>query len=78
MTTPTVDLIQFAGLGTNLVLDASHIPMIDLVKIAGLINENGGHLRLVNCKNVDTGDLIDIVNVAPEYITLDFTEGHYR
>jgi hypothetical protein len=74
MAKPTIDLMQLAGLGTNLVVDASNKPTVDLIQIAGSIGLKGGHLRLVNCNKKPTIDLMQIVSVYPNNITLDFTE----
>ena len=46
---PTLDLMQLAGLGTKLIIDASKKPTLDLIQIAGSIGLKGGHLTLTNC-----------------------------
>ncbi len=74
MAKPTVVLMHIAGLGTNLVVDASKKPTVDLIQIAGSIGLKGGHLRFVNCDKKPTVDLMQIVSAYPNNITLDFTE----
>jgi hypothetical protein len=74
MAKSTIDLMQLAGLGTNLVVDASTKPTVDLIQIAGSIGLKGGQLRIVNCNKKPTIDLMQIVSVYPKNITLDFTE----
>ena len=71
---PTLDLMQLAGLGTNLTLDASKKPTLDLMQIAGSIKLKDGHLTLTNCHRKPTLDLMQIVGINPKNITLDFTE----
>lgn len=74
MAKTTVDLMQLAGMGTNLVVDASTKTTADLIQIAGSIGLKGGHLRIVNCSKKPTADLMQIVTVYPKNITLDFSE----
>jgi hypothetical protein len=74
MAKPTLDLLQLAGLGTNLVIDASTKPTLDLIQIAGSVGMKGGHLRLVNCNRKPTLDLMQIIGTYPNNITLDFTD----
>lgn len=71
---PTVDLIQLAGLGVNLVIDASQKPTVDIIQIAGIINRQGTHLTLVNAHKKPTVDLIQISGVCKGHLTLDFTD----
>lgn len=74
MAKTTVDLMQLARMGTNLVVDASTKTTADLIQIAGSIGLKDGHLRIVNCSKKPTADLIQIVSVYPKNITLDFSE----
>lgn len=69
----TVDLIQLADLGTNLIVDASTRSTVDLIQLVGVVGLNGGHLRLVNCNKKTNADLISILNIYPKNVTLDFT-----
>jgi len=73
MAKPTTDLIQLAGMGTNLVVDASTKTTADLILLGGSIGSHGGHLRIVNCSKKPTSDLMQIVMVHPKNITLDFS-----
>lgn len=66
--------MKLAGMGTNLVVDASKKPTVDLIQIAGSIGLKGGHLRIINCNKKPTVDLMQIVSVYPKNITLDFSE----
>ena len=74
MVKSTLDLMQLAGFGTNLVVDTSAKSTVDLIQIAGSIGLQGGHLRLTNCNAKSTLDLMQIVKVYPKNITLDFNE----
>ncbi|WP_299892507.1 hypothetical protein [uncultured Lacinutrix sp.] len=71
---PTVDLIQLAGIGASLVIDASQKTTVDLIQIAGIINGKGTHLTLVNAHRKPTVDLIQISGVCKGNITLEFVE----
>lgn len=66
--------MQLAGLGTNLIIDASKKPTLDLIQIAGSIGLKGGHLTLTNCHKKPTLDLMQIIGTYNKNITLDFTE----
>lgn len=70
----TLDLLQLAGMGTNLIVDASQKTTLDLIQIAGSIGLKGGQLTLTNCQNKTTLDLMQIISVYPRNITLDFNE----
>ena len=70
----TLDLMQLAGLGTNLKIDASTKTTLDLIQISGSIGLKGGHLTLTNCSKKTTLDLMQIVRNYPKNITLDFIE----
>jgi hypothetical protein len=71
---PTLDLIQLAGTGTNLVIDAGTKPTLDLIQIAGVIKNKGTHLTLTNASKKPTLDLIQISGVCQGHLTLDFTD----
>jgi hypothetical protein len=71
---PTLDLIQLAGLGTNLVIDAGTKPTLDLIQIAGILKNKGAHLTLTNASKKPTLDLIQISGVCSGNLTLDFTD----
>lgn len=74
MAKTTVDLLKLAGMGTNLVVDASRKTTVDLIQIAGSIGLKDGHLKIINCNKKTTVDLMQIVSVYPKNITLDFSE----
>ena len=74
MAKSTIDLMQLAGLGTNLIVDASKKSTVDLIQIAGSIGLKGGQLKIINCSKKPTIDLMQIVRVYPKNITLDFTD----
>ncbi len=71
---PTLDLIQLAKLGTNLVIDAGTKPTLDLIQIAGALKNKGAHLTLTNASKKSTLDLIQISGACSGDITLDFTD----
>ena len=70
----TLDLIQLAETGTNLVIDAVTKPTLDLIQIAGVIKNKGTHLTLTNASKKTTLDLIQISGVCQGHLTLDFTD----
>ena len=70
----TLDLMKLAGMGTNLIVDASKKTTPDLIQIAGSIGLKGGHLKIINCNKKTTSDLMQIVSIYPKNITLDFSE----
>ena len=74
MAKETLDLMQLAGMGTNLVIDANAKTTVELIQIAGSIGLKGGHLRIINCSKKKTADLMQIISVYPQNITLDFSE----
>jgi len=69
----TIDLLKLAGMKTNLVVDAGKITTLDLIQIAGMIGLKGGHLKITNCHKKTTEDLMQIITVYPQNITLDFS-----
>lgn len=69
----TLELIKLAGLGTNLVIDASTKSTLDLVRISSSVGLKGTQLRLVNCNSKSMLELMKIVGTYPNNITLDFT-----
>lgn len=68
----TLDLIQLAGLGTNLVIDAGTKTTLDLIQIAGVLKGKGAHLTLTNASRKTTLDLIQISSACSGNLTLDF------
>lgn len=70
----TSDLIQLAGLGVNIVIDAGTKTTLDLIQIAGIIKMKGEHMTLNNASKKTTLDLIQISGVCSGHITLDFTD----
>ena len=69
---PTVDLIQLAGLGANMTIDAEKKATVDLIQIAGTMKMKNTHLTLKNASKKPTVDLMQICNVCQGNITLEF------
>lgn len=74
MVKTTVDLMELAKTGTNLVIDANHKTTADLIQIIGAVGLNDGHLKIVNCSSKSTSDLILILGIYPRNVTLDFSQ----
>jgi len=74
MTKPTLDLMQLAGFGVNLIVDAKTKSTLDLIQIVGSVGLKKGHLTITNAQYKPTLDLMQIAKVYPQYITFDFTE----
>ena len=74
MTTPTLDLMQLAGFGVNLIVDAKTKSTLDLIQIVGSVGLKKGHLKIRNAQYMPTLDLMQIAKVYPQHITFDFTE----
>jgi hypothetical protein len=69
----TLDLIQLAGTGVNIVIDASTKSTLDIIQIVGSIGLKGSHITITNADCKSTLDLIQIASVYPTNITYDFT-----
>ena len=74
MTKTTLDLMQLAGFGVNLIVDAKTKPTLDFIQIVGSIGLKGGHITIRNAQYKPTLDLMQIAKVYPKNITFDFTE----
>lgn len=70
----TVDLIQLAGLGINLVIDAGTKTTQDLIQIANVLKGKGANLTLTNASKKTTIDLIHISSACSGNLTLDFND----
>lgn len=70
----TTDLLNIAGTGVNIILDASSKTTTDLINITGVVGRKNGHITLINCSKKTTTDLLNICSIYPSNITLDFTE----
>jgi hypothetical protein len=67
------DLIKLAGMKTNLIISANYRSTADLISIAGTVGRSGGHLTLIDLNVRPILDLMQIVSLYPEHVTLDFT-----
>ena len=74
MTKPTLDLMQLAGFGVNLIIDAKTRPTLDIIQIVGSVGLKQGHITIRNAQYKPTLDLMQIAKVYPQFITFDFTE----
>ncbi|EJI6684963.1 TPA: hypothetical protein GRR71_16050 [Vibrio parahaemolyticus] len=63
------ELVDIAKAGASLVLDASKYNKFELVEIAQSIS-SGCTLHLTNCSSKTKFELIDIVEAAPQRVTL--------
>ena len=74
MTKPTLDLMQLAGFGVDLIIDAKATPTLDIIQIVGSIGLKQSKITIRNAQYKSTLDLMQIAKVYPQFITLDFTE----
>lgn len=74
MAKPTLDLMQIASFGVNLVVDAATKSTSDLIQIVGSVGLKEGHVTIKNAGSKSTLDLMTIAKVYPRCITYDFTE----
>jgi hypothetical protein len=74
MSKPTLDLMQLAGFGVNLIIDANTKPTLDIIQIVGSVGLKESHITIRNAQHKPTLDLMQIAKVYPKNITFDFTE----
>ena len=74
MTKPTLDLMQLAGFGVNLIIDGKTKSTVDIIQIVGSVGLKEGHMTIRNSQYKPTLDLMQIAKVYPKNITFDFTE----
>lgn len=72
----TLDLMQLAGTGVNIVIDAKTKSTADIIQIVGTIGLNGSHITIINANSKSTLDLIQIASVYPKNITYDLTDNN--
>lgn len=70
----TLDLMQIARTGANLIIDANTKTTVDIIQIVGSIGLKEGHITIVNASTKTTADLIQIATVYAKNITFDFTD----
>jgi hypothetical protein len=70
----TSELIQIAGTGVNLVIDAKSRTTADIINIIGSVGAKGSLITIKNINSRPTADLILMANIYPKSITFDFTE----
>ena len=70
----TTDLIQLAGLGVNLTIDAKTKSTTDLIQIAGIIRVKGTNLTLTSASSKSTTDLIQLSGLLIGNLNLDFND----
>lgn len=69
----TMDIIQLANLGVNLVVDASTKTTMDLMQIINAAFNSGGHVLLKNCDKKTTMDLRQLCINNPKNVTIDLS-----
>lgn len=69
----TIEILNLASTGTNLVVDASSKTTIDLTNIVKEVALHKGHITLVNCNNKTTIELTRIAQTAPTNVTIDLS-----
>ncbi len=74
MIKPTLDLIQLAGFGVNLIIDGKTTQTLDIIQIVGSVGLKDGHITIRNAQCKTTLDLMQIAKVYPKNITFDFGE----
>lgn len=72
MPTATLDLMQLASFGVNLVVDAATKSTLELIQIVGSVGIKEGHVTIKNAHTKSTIDLMTIAKVYPRCITYDF------
>ena len=70
----SLDLINLAGLGTALIVDAKNLSTLDLINIVGIIGLKESHITIRNADLKTTLDLMQISSIYPKNITLDLTD----
>jgi len=74
MIKPTLELMQLAGFGVNIIIDGKTKPTLDIIQIVGSVGLKDGHITIRNAQYKPTLDLMQIAKVYPKNITFDFTE----
>ena len=74
MTKPTLDLMQIAGFGVNIIIDGKTKPTLDIIQIVNSVGLKDGHITIRNAQYKPSLDLMQIAKVYPKNITFDFTE----
>lgn len=69
----TLDLMQIAGTGANIIIDAAQKTTVDIIQIVGSIGLKNSHITIKNASNKTTVDLLQIASVYPKNITFDFS-----
>ena len=69
----TLDIIQLANLGVDLIVDASTKTTMDLLNIINAVNDAGGHILLRNCDKKTTSDLILVCMNNPKSVIVDLS-----
>lgn len=69
----TMDIIQLAKLGVDLVVDASSKTTMDLMQIIKAASSSGGHVTLKNCEKKSTMDLKQLCLNNPQSVTIDLS-----
>ncbi|MCK9400497.1 MAG: hypothetical protein M0Q51_10960 [Bacteroidales bacterium] len=70
---PTYEIIQIAGTGVNLIIDAAEKPTHEIIQIIGSIGLKNSHITIKNANSKPTHELIQIAGVYSKNITLDLT-----
>lgn len=70
----TLELIQIAGTGVNLVIDAKSKSTLDIIQIVGSIGLKESHITIKNANSKSTLDLFQIASIYSRNITFDFME----
>ena len=69
----TMDIIQLANTGVDIVIDASSKTTMDLMKIINAASNSGGHVTLRNCEKKTTMDLKQLCLNNPKNVTIDLS-----
>ena len=69
----TMDIVQLAKLGVDLVVDASSKTTMDLMMIISAASNSGGHVLLKNCDKKTTMDLRNLSINNPKNVTIDLS-----
>ena len=68
----TIDLIQIAQTGANLIIDCKSKSIIDLIQIVTIVGINDAHITIKNAQTLTTLDIIQIAKIYPKNITFEF------
>lgn len=74
MIKPTLDLMQLAGFGVNLIIDSKIKSTTNIIQIVSSVGLKEGHITIRNAQYKPTLDLKKIAKVYPKNITFHFTE----